>query len=66
MSNVVLHLELEDGNNTTVTELVQCIIELEDLMLPESAKNVFTLWMSSGLLGLLKISDEKKKLVVLK
>lgn len=44
-------MELEDGNNTTVTELVQCVLELDELMLPESAKNVFTLWMSSGLLG---------------
>ncbi|XP_065222741.1 FERM domain-containing protein 8 isoform X2 [Planococcus citri] len=50
MNNIVLHLELEDGNNTTVTELIQFVIELEDLLLPESAKNVFTIWMSSGLL----------------
>lgn len=51
MNNIVLHLELEDGNNTTVTDLIQFVIELDDLMLPESAKNVFTIWMSSGLLG---------------
>lgn len=53
MNDVVLHMQLEDGNNTTVSDLVQCIVELEELMLSENAKTIFTLWMSSGLLGTL-------------
>lgn len=51
MNSVVLHLELEDGHNMTVSELVPCIVALDELMLPENAKNIFTLWMCSGLLG---------------
>ncbi len=51
MNDVVLHLELEDGMNTTVTDLINCIIKLEELMLPDCAKFIFTLWMNSGLLG---------------
>lgn len=51
MNDVVLHMQLEDGNNTTVADLLRCVIELDELAIPEYSKNIFTLWMSSGLLG---------------
>lgn len=51
MNDVVLHMELEDGVNTIVSELVRCITKLDELMLPENAKDIFTLWMNSSLLG---------------
>ena len=54
MNDVVLHMQLEDGNNTTVSDLVRCVIELDELALPDYSKNIFTLWMSSGLLGELR------------
>ncbi|KAG8302735.1 FERM domain-containing protein 8 [Homalodisca vitripennis] len=52
MSDVALHMELEDGVNTSVKELVQAIVTEEQLGLPRSAANIFTLWMCSGLLEL--------------
>lgn len=52
MTDVALHMELEDGANTTVQELVQAIISEDQLGLPKSASNIFTLWMCSGLLEL--------------
>ncbi|XP_054261310.1 putative FERM domain-containing protein FRMD8P1 isoform X2 [Macrosteles quadrilineatus] len=52
MSDVALHMELEDGVNTTVKELTQAIVTEEQLGLPRSAANIFTLWMCSGLLEL--------------
>lgn len=63
MNDVVLHMQLEDGNNTTVSDLVQCIVELEELMLSENAKTIFTLWMSSGLLEL-QLKPQHKPLLV--
>lgn len=54
MNDVVLHMQLEDGNNTSVADLVRCVIELDELALPEYSKSIFTLWMSSGLLGMYK------------
>lgn len=51
MSEVALHMELEDGVNTTVKDLVSAIVTEEQLGLPRSAANIFTLWMCSGLLG---------------
>lgn len=52
MSDVALHMELEDGANTTVQELVLAICSEEQLGLGKSAANIFTLWMCSGLLEL--------------
>lgn len=51
MSDVALCMELEDGANTTVHDLVQAIASEEQLGLPTSATKMFTLWMCSGLLG---------------
>ena len=51
MSRVVLHMDIEDGVNITVQELVQSILQVEELGLPRVATNIFTLWMCSGLLG---------------
>lgn len=51
MNDVVLQMELEDGKNTSASDLVQCIFKLEELQLNECAKDIFALWMSSNLLG---------------
>jgi hypothetical protein len=63
MNDVVLHMQLEDGYNTTVADLVRCVTMLEELMLPEYSKNIFTLWMSSGLLGKLQ-KDNASSLMI--
>lgn len=52
MSRVALHMDVEDGVNITVQELVQSILQVEELGLPRVAANIFTLWMCSGLLEL--------------
>jgi hypothetical protein len=51
MSRVALHMDVEDGINITVQELVQSILQVEELGLPRVAANIFTLWICSGLLG---------------
>jgi hypothetical protein len=51
MSRVALRMDLEDGVNITVQDLVQSILQVEELGLPRVATNIFTLWMCSGLLG---------------
>lgn len=51
MSRVVLHMDIEDGVNITVQELVQSVLQVEELGLPRVATNIFTLWMCSSLLG---------------
>ncbi|KAL0269098.1 UNVERIFIED_CONTAM: hypothetical protein PYX00_006933 [Menopon gallinae] len=52
MSKVALHMDLEDGVNCTVQDMTQAILQEEELGLPRSASNVFTLWMCSGLVEL--------------
>ncbi|KAJ9585101.1 hypothetical protein L9F63_020557, partial [Diploptera punctata] len=52
MSRAVLHMDLEDGINITVNEMLQSILQEEELGLPRVAANIFTLWMCSGLLEL--------------
>lgn len=44
-------MDLEDGVNITVQELVQSILQEEEVDLPRVAANIFTLWMCSSLLG---------------
>ena len=51
MSKVIIHMDLEDGVNSKVQDLVQAIIQIEELGLPRMSANIFTLWMSSGLVG---------------
>lgn len=51
MTNVALHMELEGGQTATVQDLTQAIFTDDQLRIPRTASNVFTLWMSSGLLG---------------
>uniref|UniRef100_A0A1B6CXC5 FERM domain-containing protein 8 n=1 Tax=Clastoptera arizonana TaxID=38151 RepID=A0A1B6CXC5_9HEMI len=52
MGDIALCMELEDGTNTTVEDLVKAIVAEEQLGLPPSAFKMFTLWMCSGLLEL--------------
>lgn len=51
MTDVALKMEIEDGANATVFELVQSIVSEEQLRIPRIAGTIFTLWMTSGLLG---------------
>jgi hypothetical protein len=44
-------MDVEDGVNVTVQEVVQSILQVEELGLPRVAANIFTIWMCSGLLG---------------
>ncbi|XP_063222008.1 putative FERM domain-containing protein FRMD8P1 isoform X2 [Bacillus rossius redtenbacheri] len=52
MSCVVLNMDLEDGANCTVQDIVMAILQEDDLGLSRVATNIFTLWMCSGLLEL--------------
>jgi len=58
MAEIVLHMDIEDANTTTVSDLVDIIIQPSNLGLSRVAKNVFTIWMKSNVLGrrLLKCS----------
>jgi len=44
-------MDIEDGVNITVQDLVQSVLQVEELGLPRVVTNIFTLWMCSGLLG---------------
>uniref|UniRef100_A0A146L8J5 FERM domain-containing protein 8 n=2 Tax=Lygus hesperus TaxID=30085 RepID=A0A146L8J5_LYGHE len=52
MNEVALRMDVEDGTNSTVHELVQAIVGEEQLRIPRVAGTIFTLWMTSGLLEL--------------
>lgn len=51
MADVVLHMDIEDANITTVSDLVDIIVQQRHLGLSRVAKNVFTIWMKSNVLG---------------
>lgn len=51
MADIVLHMDIEDANTTTVSDLVENIIQQKNLGLSRVAKNVFTIWMKSNVLG---------------
>ena len=51
MSRVAVQMEVEDGKNTTVADLVASLFQEEEIGLPSSCAPVFALWMCSGLLG---------------
>lgn len=51
MADIVLHMDIEDANITTVSDLVDIIIQQKNLGLSRVAKNVFTIWMKSNVLG---------------
>ncbi|KAL1110415.1 hypothetical protein AAG570_007946 [Ranatra chinensis] len=63
MTDLALHMEVEDGANATVQEFVQAIVCDEQLRIPRTAANMFTLWMSSGLLEL-QLKPHHKPLAV--
>ncbi|XP_050531247.1 putative FERM domain-containing protein FRMD8P1 [Daktulosphaira vitifoliae] len=50
MADIVLHLDLEDANSTTISDLVDIILLHKNLGLSKVAKNVFTIWMKSNVL----------------
>lgn len=51
MVDIVLHMDIEDSNTTTVSDLIDIIIQQKNLGLSRVAKNVFTIWMKSNVLG---------------
>ncbi|BES90915.1 FERM central domain [Nesidiocoris tenuis] len=52
MNDVALRMDIEDGANTTVLELVQAVVSEDELRIPQVTSTIFTLWMTSGLLEL--------------
>ncbi|XP_022160586.1 FERM domain-containing protein 8 [Myzus persicae] len=50
MADIVLHMDIEDANTTTVSDLVDIIIQQNNLGLSRIAKNIFTIWMKSNVL----------------
>jgi len=44
-------MDIEDANTTTVSDLVDIIIQQKNLGLSRIAKNIFTIWMKSNVLG---------------
>ena len=50
MSAVAVQMEVEEGANATVTELLTALLEEEELGLPRVTQEVLTLWMISPLL----------------
>lgn len=51
MAEIILHMDIEDANTATVSDLVDIIIQPSNLGLSRVAKNVFTIWMKSNILG---------------
>ena len=52
MSGVCIRLQLEKGHQATVSQIINVLVGDEELGLPASAKEYFTLWMVSPLLGM--------------
>ncbi|VVC36930.1 Hypothetical protein CINCED_3A016635 [Cinara cedri] len=50
MADIVLHMDIEDANITTVSDLVDIIIQQQYLGLSRVAKNIFTIWLRSNVL----------------
>jgi len=51
MADIVLHMDIEDATTTTVSDLVDIIIQQKHLGLSRVAMNIFTIWMKSNVLG---------------
>jgi len=50
MSAVAVQMEVEEGANATVTDLVSSLLEEEELGLPRATQEILSLWMNSPLL----------------
>jgi len=50
MSAVAIQMEVEEGANATVTDLVSSLLEEEELGLPRATQDILSLWMNSPLL----------------
>ena len=50
MSAVAVQMEVEEGANATVTDLVTSLLEEEELGLPRATQDILSLWMNSPLL----------------
>lgn len=51
MSNTAIDLEIDEGVNVTVNDMLHSLLLDENIGLPRSAAAVFSLWMNSGLIG---------------
>lgn len=51
MSGTVVHMDVADGRDANVQDLTQALLQEEEIGLPRTGSNLFTLWMSSSLLG---------------
>lgn len=51
MADIILHMDIENAYSTTVSDLVDIIIQQKYLGLSKIAKNVFMIWMKSNILG---------------
>lgn len=51
MADIILYLDIEDANTTTISDILDIIIQPKHLDLPKVAKNIFTIWMKSNVLG---------------
>lgn len=52
MADIILYLDIEDANTTTISDIIDIIIQPKHLDLPKIAKNIFTIWMKSNVLGI--------------
>lgn len=52
MSNTAIDLEIDEGVNVTVNDMLHSLLLDENIGLPRSAAAVFSLWMNSGLIEL--------------
>jgi len=50
MSAVAVQMEVEEGANATVTDLIASLLEEEELALPRVTSDILSLWMTSPLL----------------
>lgn len=50
LDDVAVQINIEDAPNTTCAEIMQIMLSEKELALPSQARNVFAVWLKSGLL----------------
>lgn len=51
LDDTVVQINIEDAPNTTCAEIMQVMLSEKELALPNHARNVFSVWIKSGLLA---------------
>lgn len=59
MSRTVVQMDVCNGTRISAQELIQALILEEELGLPRTSTNVFSIWMCSPLLGIFFLSLRK-------